>query len=93
VITTSDQYDNLTRRHTLWRNVDERAHESAVTEDERAARRWLTTVTQMMLCRTSKLEANREYYVRISARLRPQRGSLFGFTNAISSQTKFTFVP
>ena len=93
VIATSDQYDNLTRRHTLWRSVDGRVQESAVTEDERAARRWLTTVTQMLLCRTSKLEANREYYVRISARLRPQRGSIFGFTNAISSQTKFTFVP
>jgi hypothetical protein len=47
----------------------------------------------MLLCRTSKLEANREYYVRINARLRPQRGSLFGFTNAINGQTKFTFVP
>jgi hypothetical protein len=92
IVSTSDQYDNLTRRHSLWRTVDGRVEQASVTEDEAQVRKWLTTLDQLPLCRTSKLEPNREYYVRINARLRPQRGSLFGFASAITGQAKFTFI-
>src|SRR5262245_41288660 len=33
VVTTSDQYDNLTRRHSLTRTIDGRIAEALVTED------------------------------------------------------------
>jgi hypothetical protein len=93
VIAVSDQYDNLTRRHTLSRTIDGRVEETVVTEDGTAARQWLTTLTQVPLCDTSKLDPNRDYYVRISARERPRGGSLFGWITTITGQAKFTFIP
>ena len=60
VVTVSDQYDNLTRRHTLSRVVDGRTDESVVTEDEAVVRQWLTTLSRLPLCETTKLERNRD---------------------------------
>jgi hypothetical protein len=92
VIGTSDQYDNLTRRHRLVRTVDGRVAESVVTEDEAVVKQWLTTLTRLPLCDTSKLDPNREYYVRISAHV-PHRTSLLGWSSAVVGLSKFTFVP
>jgi hypothetical protein len=93
-VTVTVQYDNLTRRHSLTRTVDGRVEDAVVTEREEEVRRWLTTVHRLPLCATTKLERNREYYVRVSGRQRPQR-SLFPLELAsrISGQTKFTFIP
>ena len=44
VIGTTDQYDNLTRRHRLVRTIDGRVAESLVTEDEAVVKQWLTTL-------------------------------------------------
>ena len=93
VVTVSDQYDNLTRRHTLSRVVDGRTDESVVTEDEAVVRQWLTTLSRLPLCETTRLERNREYYVRVTARKRPQRSFPFAFANAVTGQAKFTFIP
>jgi len=57
------------------------------------ARKWLTSLNRLPLCRTTKLEANRDYYVRIRARSKPSGGSLLGWMSAISGQAKFTFIP
>ena len=89
----SDQYDNLTRRHTLSRVVDGRIDDSLVTEDDGTVRQWLTTLTRLPIVRTTRLDANRDYYVRISAQARPRGGSLLGWANAITGQAKFTFIP
>jgi len=93
VVTTTDQYDNLTRRHTLSRAIDGRVEEALVTEDETVVRRWLTTLSRVTLCQTSKLDSSRDYYVRISARARPRGGSILGLANTITGQAKFTFIP
>lgn len=93
VVTAGDQYDNLTRRHTLSRSVDGHLESETVTEDEGVVKRWLTTLTQLPLCPTSKLDPSRDYYVRISARARPHSASWFGWTTAITGQARFTFVP
>ena len=93
VVNTIDQYDNLTRRHSLSRTVDGRVQDAAVTEDDSTARKWLTTLARIPLIETSKLDPNRDYYVRISARARPHGGSLIGWANAITGQAKFTFIP
>ncbi len=92
-VNTSDQYDNLTRRHTLQRLVDGRVQESIVTEDDAVARHWLTTLSRLPLVDTAKLDPNRDYYVRISARARPHGGSLIGWASAVVGQAKFTFIP
>lgn len=93
VVTASDQYDNLTRRHTLVRTVDGHVEETAVTEDEAVARRWLTGLSRVPLCRTTRLEPARDYYVRIRARVRPTGISLLGLANAAIGQAKLTYIP
>src|SRR5947207_1683216 len=65
VVSTSDQYDNLTRRHILTRTVDGRVEDTLVTEDEAVVGRWLTTFTRLPLCQTSRLDSGRDYYLRI----------------------------
>jgi hypothetical protein len=92
-VTLSDQFDNLTRRHSLSRMVDGRIDDSLVTDDDNVARQWLTTLTRLPIVRTSKLDPSRDYYVRISAQARPRGGSLLGWANAITGQAKFTFIP
>src|SRR5687768_718013 len=47
VVTASDDYDNLTRRHVLSRTVNGRVAESSVTEDASVVGRWLTTFTRI----------------------------------------------
>ena len=93
VVNISDQYDNLTRRHTLSRLVDGRVQETITTDDDAIVRQWLTTLTRLPLCETSKLDPNRDYYVRISARTRPYGNSILGWTSAVTGQAKFTFIP
>jgi hypothetical protein len=93
VVSTSDQYDNLTRRHILSRTVDGRVDGTLVTEDESVVGRWLTTFARLPLCGTSKLDSGREYYLRISARSRPRGDSLLGWVNPVTGQAKFTFIP
>jgi hypothetical protein len=93
IVGTSDQYDNLTRRHSLTRTVDGRVEGVTVTADESVVRQWLTTFTRLPLYKTSRLDLARDYYVRIRARSRPNGGSLLGWTNAITGSAKFTFVP
>jgi len=93
VVSASDRYDNLTRRHSLSRTVDGRVDEVTVTEDDAVVGRWLTSLNRLPLCRTSKLDPSRDYYVRIRARARPSRSSLIGWTYAITGQVKFTFIP
>jgi hypothetical protein len=93
VVSSSDQYDNLTRRHSLTRTVDGRVDDALITEDEAVAKRWLTTLNRLRLCPTSRLDVSRDYYVRIRARTRPAGGSLLGWAAAVTGQAKFTFLP
>ena len=93
VVSTSDQYDNLTRRHTLTRTIDGRIEEETVTDDESVVRNWLTKWTRVPVSDTSKLDATRDYYVHITTRARPVGGSLLGLTRSVSGSAKFTFIP
>lgn len=91
-VSLSDQFDNLTRRHTLSRVVDGRTDDTEVTEDDAVARQWLTTLTRLPIVRTARLDPGRDYYVRISAQARPRGGSLIGLGSAITGQAKFTLI-
>jgi hypothetical protein len=88
------KYDNLTRRHTIERTLDGRVEESKVTDDEALVRQFMTGFRRLPLFRTSRLEANREYYVRVRATARPSSGSmLWPFGTGVTGLAKFTFIP
>ena len=93
IVATTDQYDNLTRRHTLTRTVDGRVEDVLVTEDDAVVKTWLTKWSRVPVADTAKLDATRDYYVRVTTRTRPLGGSLLGLTKTITGQVKFTFIP
>jgi hypothetical protein len=92
-VTVSDHYDTLTRVHNLARTVDGRAEDSLVTSNEAQVRQWLTSLYRVPLCKTSKLDPRHEYYVRISASVRPPGSSLLGWASSVTNQARFTFIP
>lgn len=93
IVAATDQYDNLTRRHTLTRTVDGRVEEVLVTEDDAAVKAWLTKWVRVPVADTARLDPARDYYVRVTTHARPLGGSLLGLTKTITGQVKFTFVP
>ena len=93
VVSITTTYDNLTGRHSLTRRVDGRVVDAIVTQDEETVRLWLTTLDRLPLCGSARLEPNRDYYVRVSARGRPNGESMLGWASAFSGQARFTFVP
>lgn len=93
IVATTDQYDNLTRRHTLTRTVDGRVEDVLVTEDDAVVKAWLTKWSRVPLADTAKLDPARDYYVRVTTHARPLGGSLLGLTKTITGQVKFTFIP
>ena len=93
IVATTDQYDNLTRRHTLTRTVDGRVEDVLVTEDDAVVKTWLTKWSRVPVADTAKLDPTRDYYVRVTTRTRPLGGSLLGLTKTITGQVKFTFIP
>jgi len=93
IVSVSDKFDNLTRRHTLTRTVDGREQESTTTENEATVRQWLTSLDKLTICRTAKLDPHREYYVQVSARVLPDHTSMLGLTSAIVGRSPFTFIP
>jgi hypothetical protein len=93
VITITDHYDTISRVHNLSRSVDGRVVEAQVTENEAIAKKWLTSLNGLVLCRTSKLDPHKEYYVRISAHVRPPGATLLGWATGVTNLAKFTFVP
>jgi hypothetical protein len=92
-VQSSVEFDNLERRYTVVQSVDGRSGEIQRTEDEALVRRWMTEMVRLPLFRTSLLEANRDYYVRVGATARPSNGSLlWPFGSGTSAQAKFTFI-
>ena len=93
LVSITDDYDSLTGRHSLARRIDGRVIEALVTQDEDVVREWFTTLERLPLCDTSRLQPNRDYYVRVSARSRPQVGSVLAWADAVRGQATFTFIP
>ena len=92
-IASSVEYDNLKRQYMMGLRIDGRTEESRSTTEENDVRQWMTTVRHLALFKTSMLERNREYYVRVSATARPTNGSiLWPFGSGTSAQGKFTFI-
>jgi hypothetical protein len=95
-VSQSAEYDNLTRRHTLQRTIDGRVDPevSRTVEEERIVRDFMTTFSRLPLFKNTKLEPNRDYYVRVRARAYPSNGSfLWPWSTGLLAQAKFTFIP
>lgn len=93
-VTTTVQYDNLTRRHSVSRYLDGRIDVAKVTEDEAVVRELLTAFDKLPLFKTSRLEPNREYYLVVRAAARPASNvPLWPFGTSVSGMAKFTFIP
>jgi len=93
VVTNSVEYSNLTRQHSVVRVLDGKTESTQVTESEAMVRQLMTSFQRMPLFRTSILEPNREYYVRITATARPTNGAfLWPWGSGTSGQAKFTFI-
>jgi hypothetical protein len=94
VVSTTVEFDNLTRRHTISRTLDGRMEESRVVEDEAIVRQMMTTFERLPLFDTNLLEQNREYYVIVRAEARPRSGAaLWPWGGVASGIAKFTFIP
>ena len=94
VVSTTVEYDNLTRRHTVSRTLDGRMEESRVIEDEAIVRQLMTNFERLALFETKLLEENREYYVLVRAEARPRSGAAYWpWGGATSGSGKFTFIP
>jgi len=93
VVSATDRYDNLNRRHTLTRTVDGRVEDALATEDDAVVKTWLTKWSRVPVADTARLDPARDYYVRVTTRARPMGGSLLGLTKTITGRVKFTFIP
>jgi hypothetical protein len=92
-VTANVEYDNRLRRYTLTRVVDGRQDDQEQVDSEGKVRVWMTSLKDLPLFKTSLLEANREYYVRVRATARPSNGSLlWPFGSGTSAMAKFTFI-
>jgi len=93
VLTNSVEYDNLTRQHSVVRVLDGAVGDTQVTDSEALVRQLMTSFQRLPLFKTSVLEPNREYYVRITATARPTNGAfLWPWGSGTSGQAKFTFL-
>lgn len=76
VVTAAVRYDTLTRRYSLTRTVDGHMDDADTTDREEAAWNWLTTrFDKLSLFRTTALERNAEYYVRVRMHSTPRNAT------------------
>jgi hypothetical protein len=94
VVSTSVDYDNLTRRHTVSQSRNGRVEQSVVLEDPAQVAQMVTNFDRLPLFDTKMLEANREYYVLVRADARPRSNqSLWPWSGTASGLARFTFIP
>jgi len=94
VVSSSVDYDNLTRRHTVSQSRNGHVEQSFVIEDPAKVALMVTNFERLPLFDTKMLEPNRDYYVIVRADARPRsNASLWPFSGTASGFAKFTFIP
>ena len=94
VVSTSVDYDNLTRRHTVSQSRNGHVEQSFVIEDPAKVAEMVTNFDRLPLFDTKMLEPNREYYVLVRADARPRSNqSLWPWSGTASGFARFTFIP
>ena len=94
VVSSSVDYDNLTRRHTVSQSRNGHVEQSFVIEDPAKVALMVTNFERLPLFDTKMLEPNRDYYVIVRADARPRsNSSLWPWSGTASGLAKFTFIP
>jgi hypothetical protein len=94
VVSTSVDYDNLTRKHTVSQSRDGRVAQSFVVEDPAQVAQMVTNFERLPLFDTKILQANRDYYLLVRADARPKTSSsLWPWSGTASGSARFTFIP
>ena len=94
VVSSSVEYDNLTRRHTVSQARNGRVEQSFVVEDPAQVAEMVTNFERLALFDTKDLEPNREYYVMVRADARPRSSAgLWPWSGTASGLARFTFIP
>lgn len=94
VVSTSVDYDNLTRRHTVTLSRNGRVEQAFVVEDPAEVAQMVTSFDRLPLFDTKILEANREYYVLVRADARPRStATMWPWSGTASGLARFTFIP
>ena len=94
VVSSSVDYDNLTRKTTVSQSRDGHVEQSFVVEDPAQVAQMVTNFERLPLFNTKLLEPNREYYVLVRADARPRsNSSLWPFGGTASGFARFTFIP
>ena len=94
IVSTSVDYDNLTRRHTITQSRNGRVEQSYIVEDPAEVARMVTNFDRLALFDTKVMQANRDYYIIVRADARPRsNASLWPFSGTASGLAKFTFIP
>jgi hypothetical protein len=94
VVSTSVDYDNLTRRHTVSQARNGRVEHSVIVEDPAEVAQMVTQFDRLALFDSKLLERNREYYLLVRADARPRsNSSLWPWSGTASGFARFTFIP
>jgi hypothetical protein len=94
VVSSSVDYDNLTRKTTVSQSRNGHVEQSFIVEDPAAVAQMVTSFERLPLFDTKILEANRDYYVIVRADARPRsNSSLWPWSGTASGLAKFTFIP
>ena len=94
VVSSSVDYDNLTRRHTVSQARNGRVEQSFVVENPAEVAQMVTHFERLALFDTKQLEPNREYYVLVRADARPRSSAaLWPWSGTASGLARFTFIP
>jgi uncharacterized protein DUF4390 len=92
-VTATVEYDILTRRYLATRHEDGRFDRAETIEREDAARVWLTEFEKLPLFKTSSLELNETYYLRVRAHTMPRNTSfVWPWEGGIAGLAKFTYL-
>ena len=92
-VTATVRFDNLTRWYQMSRSFDGRVEDARPSEDQNAVKAWMTHFERIPVSRTSALEANGEYYVRVRAHTRPRNAVFFWpWGGTVLGHAKFTFI-
>jgi len=93
-VTATVEYDILTRRYLATRHEDGRFDRAETIEREDSARVWLTEFDKLPLFKTSSLELNGEYYLRVRAHTTPRNNTSFvwPWEGGIAGLAKFTYL-
>lgn len=95
VVSASVRYDTLTRQYHVREMHDGRTIDSRILDSYDDVRKRLTEFQKLPLFKSSTLERNAEYYVRVRAHTMPRNDSFVWpwKQHDVMGQVKFTFLP